>query len=84
MRVLPAIESIPETRNLPRIQMDVEQPEDKGLDPNTKVGDITVGQLFNLLSALVNKSFEASYNGTIAAHEKERNRSKVITPKFTA
>lgn len=60
------------------------------IDLNSKVGDMTVHQLFNVLDALVNKSLQvnmeeiAKAQNRIAQAEKlATGPPKIITPAFT-
>ena len=60
-----------------------EQVEVTAVDGNSKVADLTVNQLFNVLNACVDRAHQAAFDGARKAMEAQQDRAKIITPNFT-
>jgi hypothetical protein len=61
--------------------MSDEQEERPALDPNMKVQDLTLGQFFNLLNAVVERSMNESVAAMRRAQETQAKLGKVIGMK---
>ena len=64
-------------------QPEAEQVEAVPVDGNSKVADLTVNQLFNVLNACVDRAHQAAFEGAQKAMESQQTAGKIITPNFT-
>ena len=69
-------------------QPEAEKVEAVPVDGNSKVADLTVNQLFNVLNACVDRAHRAAFEGAqkaMAAQEgkEQAHPMKIITPNFT-
>ena len=61
--------------------MSDEQEERPTIDPNMKVGELTIGQLFNLMNAVVERSVTESLAAMRRAQETQAKLGKVMNLK---